>query len=1253
MERTILQIKNEWNKAKTQAEKDKLHAEADRIRNYSTVTKYDKNNTPYQAVVSTKLPKVIPKAIPKSKPAAPLSSTFRNAPALTKITPEQQAKNQALALKELQGKHGTIASLARGAGGGLATMGLRSFLPGGNNQPQEAAAAQNDKTYKFTPNVQNIRMGYKPEPQQTGTISPQGIGEFASSMFGVDPVGIALGKGAALLGKKILPKAVAKAVEDIPVVQANGKVKFETAAKNAPTESPFKTRPEAPAQAPSTTVQPRNADLSIKAPKEQAFAKMGDIPKANSELGAFGKIYARTVDNQASFGKATKGLNQPADKDIKIMGSNARNVRGTTEYVFQNNLVDMEGKALNNTSLENVLNVSREKQKAYNDYQLHKHNIDRYRQDKPIFLGDGKNPTVTDQMSKKIVEDYEKLYPEFAEKSRELSDFNNKFIDEWTVKSGLISKEFGDTLKKMYKNYVPTLREGGVAGERFASKGLKANAGIKQAVGGNKPIMDINKSYPIMVQKVMKAARQNELYSALLDTVQKNPVQMSKWAKIVEDGAEKTAKNHTLMSEATDSINSNGIEGIGDLADKMLDIDARNGKYYVTAMKDGKPIRMEIHKDLFDGFKSLNKNGNEGVLDGAANFLRKTATNPFKALITGYNPFFAVRNITRDLPTSYIQGTENNPIKWFGNLVEAGKHMKNKDDVFNEFVALGGKKTGFFNAEKGLAPANLPTRALRKVGEKIQGFNEATEMLPRLGEYVGTVKREGGDYAAKQKGIYNAGEVTVNFGRDGDITKAVDALVPYLNPAVQGIDKSVRSLSKGSTWAKGIAAITVPTGALYAINNMTPEARANYEQLDNRTKDNYYVIPTGEGQYIKLPKSRESGVIFGSLFERLMRVAQGQAEPFKEYGSTVATNFAPMNPLESNLFSPALLNLKTNKDFANRSIVPMNMTKDGFGDARPKYLQADETTSEIARWFGETAQKAGINNGEGFSPKVIDYLIDSYTGIIGDILLPATTKGQSAFEKVVTKPFTADNLYNNSIQNNFYDKYNEAKMVKSEKNLLEDIPSDYITPEEKRISSYTDASLAMSDLRKQEKQIMAETPSGAFKEAKLREIRQQILDIAQNAPAEAERVYEEYKANYIPELSMMSEKQVATYNDVLKPKGVTPQQYRDAYVSVKDYSTNVRKAIQLQATGNTNMYDAFEIKDNYVAMGNALLQSGLTKAYDTTYDKLKGVTGSEGKKAIIDKNNFGLQRYQLNLLYEAFDVSQGVGRYERQFKDKK
>ena len=233
------------------------------------------------------------------------------------------------------------------------------------------------------------------------------------------------------------------------------------------------------------------------------------------------------------------------------------------------------------------------------------------------------------------------------------------------------------------------------------------------------------------------------------------------------------------------------------------------------------------------------------------------------------------------------------------------------------------------------------------------------------------------------KTLYNANEVTTNFARQGNITKAVDAFVPYLNASVQGLDKLVRQAYKNplATVGKGLTIITIPAVGLYLVNKDNPY----YEELDNRTKDNYFIIPNMQDKdikgnaktFIKIPKSREYGVMLGALFERTLRSIQGDKKAFKGLGKQIALNMAPSNPFENNIFSPVITNLPSNKDFADRPIIPLALT-----NRSPRY-QYDDQSTEIAKFLGDKFN---------FSPKQIDYLIDAYTGIIGDLIITSTRK---------------------------------------------------------------------------------------------------------------------------------------------------------------------------------------------------------------------------------------------------------------------
>jgi hypothetical protein len=522
-----------------------------------------------------------------------------------------------------------------------------------------------------------------------------------------------------------------------------------------------------------------------------------------------------------------------------------------------------------------------------------------------------------------------------------------------------------------------------------------------------------------------------------------------------------------------------------------------NVKNVVSVLENGKPVNVEIHdKNLLEALQGLYKTND---VKGAKAF--KIFNDVFKSLITQKNPVFAIRNIARDLPTGYVFGSEKNPFKYLRDVVVAGKDLFKNTEIAQQYKALGGENANFLNTKKmykaadrlmdrklltgdngeiiGSKKINPVKKGLSKLGDAVETFNNVTESAPRLAEFKRTLGKTGD----LQKALYEAGEITTNFSRGGDITKKYDVFVPYLNAGVQGLDKLARQIRNKpiATAAKGIIGIGALTIVLDQVNKDNP----NYKQLDNRTKDNYFLFPHGD-TFIKIPKSRELGVAFGSLFERIIRSNRGDKQAFKGFLSTVKTNISPANPLENNILSPLMVNIPKNKDFADRSIVPENMK-----DRSPQY-QYDEYTSEVAKKLGQITK---------LSPKQIDYLIKSYTGVIGQLGIPATTKANyesgTPLEKIlkpVTTQFIADPLYSNNIITNFYDNYDKLKQKAADKNFIEKIPGKEVTEEEKLRNAFAKASKEISDLNKQAKE--AEKKNDI---TKVKELRKQMIKIAGDA----------------------------------------------------------------------------------------------------------------------------------------------------------
>lgn len=747
-------------------------------------------------------------------------------------------------------------------------------------------------------------------------------------------------------------------------------------------------------------------------------------------------LYTKTVDKNNPIGKS---LTKFDGGRTAMLASNTSNASGTVDYMLKDSLVDMQGNKIGK-SLEQVIEpIPQGKEVDFWNYMSQRHNIDRAREGKNLIAN------YTSDMSKKAVEQIELTNPEWKNIGDDVVNWIDDFMREWGVNAGTVDEEIYNGLRDAYKSYFPGQREfseleKSIPGD-IRKQFVDVNSPIKKATGSARDIHNPVSNIINLVDRTVKTARYNEVGQSLLDSVRKQPEKLKALAEVIapKDG----------MFSNVDNI--------------------------VTVLEKGKPVYLQINdKALLDSLKGLPK-----VVNNAP--VMRKISNVYKSLITQKNPIFAIRNMARDIPTAYIYGSETNPVKFTGDLLKAGKDIVTNSDNLQRYKALGGGGSNFLagNADEAAKSLLKKPGPLKKLGGAIEKFNNLTETAPRLAEFNRVLKKTDD----VQKALAAANDVTVNFARGGNLTKSLDPFVPYLNAGVQGLDKLFRQI-KGKpleTLLKSSIIITVPEVALYLINKDDPD----YQSLDNRTKDTYFLIPKGDGTFTKIPKSRELGVLFGSLFQRLARSSEGDKEAFKGFGNALSTSFSPTNPLENNILSPLVTNLPSNKDFAGRSIVPMNMQM----DKRSKYLQYDERTTEIAKAIGKLA--ADVTGGEGLSPKQIDYIIKSYTGVIGQLGIPMTTKGGEP-SKAITSQFIADPLYSNQVIQDFYDNYTEVQKKAADKNILDKIPSKKITPEESIEGKFRKASSKISDLNKQIRDAQGD-------EVKIRELRKQIVIIAKEA----------------------------------------------------------------------------------------------------------------------------------------------------------
>lgn len=768
--------------------------------------------------------------------------------------------------------------------------------------------------------------------------------------------------------------------------------------------------------------------------------------------------------------------------------------------------------------------------------------------------------------SENIVREMEAQNPKLKEWAEKAEQFHDEFMQEWAVGSGLMSQEQYDMLKERYPHYVQTyrVRDNWGGGADTTRRGtVNTGSPIKEAVGDLSEIIPFEDAEMMQVNTIVKNARRNELFRNIYDFSKANPAAAAPYVRVVGEDAEYRAP-----------------ESIDDLTGRISDaaMSDAGGIYTIRAMVDGKPVTMQVNSAFYAGLQNLFRQ-DRGAAEGAiSKTIGKLATG-FKRVTTGDNPGFFITNFPKDAQTAYFNTISKRKlaVTYLYDVARSAAHMAQNADDWKAFSALGGKSSTFYDNNKGfeksLEISKRNKKGVRKffntLHKGITWLNENAESIWRFNEYRAGIERYGDTPEGRAKAIQAAADVTTNFSRSAPVTKFFDSFVPYLNASIQGLDKTARQIKNHpfTTTRRALELCTIPTLVLWMINKDDED----YQDLNNRTKDNYFCVPAvafdfiakplgleTEGKFIKIPKSREYGVVFGAAFERALRAwMQGEdiATAFKGLGSQLMTNLAPSNPVTDNIFKNIFIDLPTNRDFAGRAIVPERMQ--GLSPEN----QYDYSTSGAGRTLANL-WNATVGRGLGkVSPIQVDYLIDSNLGFIGDAIIGATTQPKSPqqmieeirndpvgaffapFLNTLEQKFVADPMYQSGVTDAFYDELNAAEMAKNDKNLVEGLAADIVTPEEKYYSELLKASSEMSELRKQERALMADTSlTDDEREEQVRAIRRQINDIAKAAPENARKVREEYEKTYVPEISYLSESRYADAQEALQ-HGVTGKQF--------------------------------------------------------------------------------------------------------------
>ena len=629
----------------------------------------------------------------------------------------------------------------------------------------------------------------------------------------------------------------------------------------------------------------------------------------------------------------------------------------------------------------------------FNDYLLNRLNIERQVVEKSLF-----GPEITSETSRNTIKKYEKQYPLFKEWANDVYKYNNNELQN-LVDAGFISKDTQELFYSMYGDYVPIHRilEETVDKASKTTKETGATSPIKRAKGGFQEILDIETAMAENVLSSKKAIRMNELGIELAKSTGNTSI------------LEEIGYQPKWTPDAIISLNG----------DVILNED---GKYLYTVYTNGEMKQFQISKELFEGLRKDtidSKIRNNKVLNTLLTPVEKL-TKAQRDLLTTYSIGFALNNPIKDFQDGLFY-TKYSTGEFLKNYTVALQEIANKGDYYKKYMALGGMDNSYFEYGSGI---KSEVSGVKKLFNKIQQINGVLETAPRLAEYISSIQNG----ATQNEAMYNASDITTNFKRGGEWTKVANKYgANFLNASVQGLDKFVRTFTnldvKGGL--KLIARVASMGILPTLLNGLLYKDDDDYEKLEDYIKDEYYLIKiSDDGDFIRIPKGRVLATISSATRTMIDGVKDGEFD-LKGLTDEVTKQLAPNNPLEDNLLAP-VIQVANNKTWYGTDLVPTRLQ-----NQLPKN-QYNEKTDKISLWLGENLN---------ISPIKINYLIDQYSGGIGDVILPMLTP--QAENNIITDKFTTSSVSKNKTVGEFYDALDKYEKLKNDSKATEEQTTKY------------------------------------------------------------------------------------------------------------------------------------------------------------------------------------------------------------------
>jgi len=714
-------------------------------------------------------------------------------------------------------------------------------------------------------------------------------------------------------------------------------------------------------------------------------------------------------------------------------------------------------------------------------------------------------------------------FPIFKEIREEVWKYNRELL-RMQYEGGYLTKAAYEWMQKNYSHYVPTYREMILNVNADISMSMTSST-MKAAKGSDLVIKDMFQSMQMQTIKFHQKVALNEL---IRDFVQASTGELNEY--VMSEEIKKAEAPRSTDSSMTYYLTRPALDG-----------------NVITYYENGEAHSFLTNANVMEGFQSLAGVYRDTLINLPLMKYVARAQKLVKNLLTTYNPFFGLRNAIRDLwDASFYSPTGMSSV--LRNLPKAYKSIISNDIDYQTFVASGGIGTSIMTTtdiytEK--KKVSSKWEYIVKPWKAIERVNEVIEVATRYAQYLATTKslfneRAKGKNSMSDKqiitrGVYEAHEITLNFSRSGTIGRQINNTFGlFLNANIQGFTKMVRTFLAPKTvkdWAELILKCLILGIGAQLLNELIYFDDEDYKSLSSSVKNNYYLIKAGD-QFIRIPKGRVISA-FNAIVSGAFSSAKGDKNAMSDsvkYALLEANS--PVTGQGINLgFFQAIDDAKKNRTWYGGEIVSQK-----WDGTRPSE-QYEKDTSYISRWIGKLTNT---------SPLKIEYVLDQYSGIVGDILLPLTSDEASMYKlyRIVKDQYLIDPVEKSKYSKDFYDYKEQLTFDKTDGDAVATIQVAYMTKAQSEIK----------ELNAQIKEINDDESKSASDKAAETKAIQIVINAAFKAAVENCQSIGEALKNYTIDEENMSEVQNEVFREVLGAESALRIYNKNVYSKAQCYN---------------------------------------------------------------------------------------------------